>query len=138
MGILDNILDGMKDKAEELKDKAGDLMDDVKERAEGIKDKAEDIVDDVKGKAAPTLDTVKDKAEDVVEAIKSKAGDFAEIFDKDAPTVEIKNDFFASKEAEAKEQLAEAARKADAFDAQMKEMMAKMQAEKEEPKQEEE
>jgi len=79
-GIIDDVKDKAEDLAEkagevfdEVKDKAEDIIDEVKDKAENLTDKAEEIFDDVKEKA----EDFSDKAEDIIEDVVEKAGTIA-------------------------------------------------------------
>ncbi|RIY32716.1 hypothetical protein CJP74_03680, partial [Psittacicella melopsittaci] len=63
--------DNLKDKVENLKDKAEDKVDNLKDKVEDLKDKAEDKVDNLKDK----VDDLKDKVEDKVDNLKDKVED---------------------------------------------------------------
>lgn len=64
-------VEDMVDKAEDLLDKAADKVEEILDKAE---DKAEEVLDDVKEK----VEELKDKAEDVAEAISDKVEDIVE------------------------------------------------------------
>ena len=110
-----------------------ELFNSAKEALERAKEKAAPVLEDVKEKAAPVVEKVKEAADSAVDAVKEGAEKVGDLFRKDAPAPNVKNEFFSGLEEEVRAQKDAAKAQAEEMQRRLHEML---HGKKEEPKDE--
>ena len=110
-----------------------ELFNSAKEALERAKEKAAPVLEDVKEKAAPVVEKVRDAADSAVDAVKEGAEKVGDLFKKDAPGLNVKNDFFADLDQQVRAQKEAAKNQADEMQRRLHEML---HGKKDEPKDE--
>ena len=134
---MSELFSGAKEALDRAKEKAAPVLEDVKEKAmetaAGVREKAAPVIEDVKEKAAPVVEKVRDAADSAVDAVKEGAEKVGELFRKDAPAPNVKNEFFSGLEEEVRAQKDAAKAQAEEMQRRLHEML---HGKKEEPKDE--
>ena len=123
---MSELFSGAKEALERAKEKAAPAVENVKE-------KAAPVIEDVKEKAAPVVEKVRDAADSAVDAVKEGAEKVGDLFRKDAPAPNVKNEFFSGLEEEVRAQKDAAKAQAEEMQRRLHEML---HGKKEEPKDE--
>ena len=123
---MSELFSGAKEALERAKEKAAPAVEKVKE-------KAAPVIEDVKEKAAPVVEKVRDAADSAVDAVKEGAEKVGDLFRKDAPAPNVKNEFFSGLEEEVRAQKDAAKAQAEEMQRRLHEML---HGKKEEPKDE--
>ena len=134
---MSELFSGAKEALERAKENAAPVLEDVKEKAKetaaGVREKAAPVIEDVKEKAAPVVEKVRDAADSAVDAVKEGAEKVGDLFRKDAPAPNVKNEFFSGLEEEVRAQKDAAKAQAEEMQRRLHEML---HGKKEEPKDE--
>ena len=134
---MSELFSGAKEALERAKEKVAPVLEDVKEKAmetaAGVREKAAPVIEDVKEKAAPVVEKVRDAADSAVDAVKEGAEKVGDLFRKDAPAPNVKNEFFSGLEEEVRAQKDAAKAQAEEMQRRLHEML---HGKKEEPKDE--
>ena len=100
-----------------------ELFSGAKEALDRAKEKAAPVLEDVKEKAVPVVEKVKGAADSAVDAVKEGAEKVGDLFRKDAPGLNVKNELFDELDQQVRAQKDAAKAQAEEMQRRLHEML---------------
>ena len=126
---MNDFLNDAREVLGKAREAAAPVVEDVKEKVGGavgeLKEKAAPVIEDIREKAAPVVEKVKDGVADAVEAVRDGAEKIGDLLTPDAPTVNVKNEFFDALGEEVQAQKQASMDKAEEMQRKLRELMGK-------------